>query len=404
MKSLLKSIYFAVLGIVFSGCSYLFFNPTLDLSLSPLQNIQVLPDVSSIAFEWKRINDANITGFAVYRKDGNTGEFKLIDVIENPIATHFYDTNLKSESIYAYQFAVLGKNKTISPRSKTYLIKTSYIDPLETLYASSDEPRLVKLIWNPHQNPSIEKYVIEKKVNNEWKKIGEVDHRLGVEFFDTHLLDGTTYEYRVAGVSFQGDKSKYSPIAKATTKFPPPPITGVKASTDVPKLIILKWDSLKIADLEGYVIYASQKEKGDYKKIAQIDKAYYEFRTQENGERWFFKIVALDKDGIQGSLNILPTLGTSLPPPEKPILKGVSVQEGDAVIGWDKPSERVTEVIVYRKEGVFGDQLVFKVDSENTKFVDREMKKGVEYIYWVEFVDVHQIHSLPSEQYKLKRD
>lgn len=395
-------MYCTLLGIIFSGCAHLFFNPSLDLGLSTLDSIQVLPDVSSVAFEWKRVNDANIAGFVVYRKE-NGGEFERIAIIENPIATHFYDKGLKPESIYSYQFAILGKNDTISQRSKIFKVKTSFIDSLETLYATSDEPRLVKLIWNPHPNPSIEKYIIEKRIDGVWKEIGQVKNRLGVEYFDRNLLDGMTYEYRVAGVSFQGDRSRYSSIAKATTKFPPPPLSNITASNNLVKLIVLKWDDSKINDLAGYVVYASQKEKGDFKKVAQVLKPYLEFRTEKNGMEWFFKVVAIDKDGIQGSLSQVPVRGISLVPPAPPVIKGANVQEGQAVIGWEAPDQRVSEIVVYRKEGMFDTPLRFKLNAKATKFIDKEMQEGVEYTYWVEFLDVNQIPSAPSQEFKLKK-
>lgn len=403
MRRLIRGMYCTLLGIIFSGCAHLFFNPNLDLGLATLDSIQVLPDVSSVAFEWKRVNDANIAGFVVYRKEGG-GDFKRIAIIENPIATHFYDRGLKPESIYSYQFAIWGKNDTISQRSKTLNVKTSFIDSLETLYATSDEPRLVKLIWNPHPNPSIEKYIIERRIDGVWKEIGEVKNRLGVEYFDRNLLDGMTYEYRVAGVSFQGDRSRYSAIAKATTKFPPPPLSNITASDNLVKAIVLKWEASKISDLAGYVVYASQKEKGDFKKVAQVLKPYLEFRTEKNGMEWFFKVVAIDKDGIQGSLSQIPIRGISLVPPASPIIKGASVQEGQAVIGWEMPSERVSEIVVFRKEGMFGTPLKFKLGAKATKFVDKEMQDGVEYTYWVEFLDINQIPSAPSQEFKLKKN
>lgn len=368
-----------------------------------LNRIQVLPDVSSIAFEWKRINDSRITGFVVYRKSGN-GDFERIAILDNPLSTHFYDKDLKPESIYSYQFAVLGQDDTISPRSKTIRVKTSFIDPLENLYASSDEPRLVKLLWNPHPNPSIEKYIIERKIHNEWTKVGEAKNRLAVEYFDRQLLDGTTYEYRVAGVDFQGNQSRYSSVVKATTKFPPSVLKNIQASTDLPKLIVLRWDALPIKDLAGYIVYGSQNESKGYKKLAQTTKPYFEFKTEENAMQWFFKVVAIDQDGIQGKLDQDPVRGISLIPPKAPIIKGADLQDNEVIIGWEPPSHRVNEIIVYRKEGVFGKPLEFKLQPKATQFIDKEMQDGISYSYWVEFVDVNQIHSAPSQEFKFKKN
>lgn len=401
MKLSLRSIYLCVLGIIFSGCANLFFSPVLNLSLPLVQNIKPFPDVSSVAFEWDRVKNEKVMGYVIYRKSSDEGEFERIAIIRNPRITHFFDSKLESEHIYQYQFATLGENDTVSARTKPVAIKTSFIDPVEFVYAVSDEPKLIKVFWSPHANPSIQKYVIEKLVDNQWQEIGEVKNRLGIEYFDVDLQDGVTYEYRVAGVSFQGDKSRYSKTVKATTKFPPEALSGVSASTDVPKLIILKWNPVSNPDIKGYVVYASEKEKGRYTKIGESKNAYFEFKVPEHGMEWFFKVVAVDKDDIEGYLPQTPVRGTSLVPPEMPKIKGAHIAGNEAVIGWDKPSERVSEVYVYRKEGSFGKPLRFRLNGKSTQFIDKEMQQGVKYTYWVEFVDVNQIASLPSQEFSL---
>lgn len=402
MRLSLKNIYCVVLGIIFSGCADLFFNPTTNLSLVPLSDVRIMPDVSSIAFEWKfNEKDKSIKGFVVYRKAKGEKEFERIAVIRNPFATHFVDKGLQNESVYYYQFATLGANDTISARSKTFAAKTSFIQPLEMAYASKDTPRMIKILWNPHPNPSVDGYIVEKKIDGKWEEIAQVPNRLNIEYFDTGLADGATYEYRVASVDFNGIKGRYSPVVSATTKYPPAPLNNIVASRNVPKLIIIKWDASKQADVTHYVIYASQEENGGYEKVGESKNTYFEFKTGDNGERWFFKVVAVDEYGIAGSLAQVPVMGLSLTPPPPPVMKGANVVDGEAVIGWELPSTRVSVIYVYRKEGAFGDPLKFKVSSSETKFVDKEMEKGKKYTYWVEFVDVNQIPSQPSQTFTL---
>ena len=361
-----------------------------------------MPDVSSIAFEWKlNEKDKSIKGFVIYRKTKDEKEFQRIAIIRNSFATHFVDKGLQSETIYYYQFATLGANDTISARSKTFAAKTSFIQPLEMAYASKDTPRMIKILWNPHPNPSVDSYIVEKKINGKWEEIAKVPNRLNIEHFDTGLGDGVTYEYRVASVDFNGIKGRYSPVVSATTKRPPEPLSNITASKDVPKLIIIKWDASKQADVTHYLIYASQKEKGNYEQVGESKNTYFEFKTQDDGSRWFFKVVAVDEYGIAGSLAQVPVMGVSLTPPPAPVIKGASVVDGQALIGWEPPSTRVSEIYVYRKEGSFGNPLKFKVKANENKFVDKEMEQGKKYTYWVEFVDVNQIPSQPSEAFTL---
>lgn len=400
MKFSLKTIYWVVLGIIFSGCSDLFFNPTTNLSLLPLNDVRIMPDVSSVAFEWKlNENDKTIKGFVVYRKEKGEKDFERIAIIRNPFATHFVDKGLKNESIYYYQFATLGANDTISARSKTFAIKTSFIQPLEMAYASKDTPRMIKILWNPHPNPSVDGYIVEKKIDGQWQEIAKVSNRLNIEYFDTGLEDGVTYEYRVASVDFNGIKGRYSPIVSATTKRPPEMLTNITASRDIPKLIVVKWDASKQSDVTHYDIYASQEERGGYEKVGESKNTYFEFKTTKNAEKWFFKVVAVDEYGISGSLAQIPVMGISLTPPPTPLIKGANLVDGEVIIGWEAPDSRVSEVYVYRKEGSFGNPLKFKVKNKDNRFVDKDMQKGKKYTYWVEFVDVNQIASQPSETF-----
>ncbi|ANV97584.1 hypothetical protein BBW65_01615 [Helicobacter enhydrae] len=402
MKLLIKSIFCIFLGIGFSGCvGFFMMKSTLDLALPVIDEVQVIPDVSSIAFEWKRVKNKSVEGFAIFRQEAD-GAFECIEIIKDSAVTHYIDKGLKPESVYAYQFATIGADYTISRKSKTIRVKTSFIDPVEGLYAQSDEPRMVKLIWAPHRNPSVEKYIIEKKIQGEWKAIGSVPSRLLPEYIDRELSDGTKYEYRIVGVSFEGDYSKYSESVSATTKYPPKPIENLEASNDVPNLIVLKWKPLQTKDLSKYAIYASRQEKKGFEKIAEVENTRYEFHTEENGERWFFKVVAVDRDGIQGSLNLVPVSGNSLVPPAQPNIKSYQVQNGVGVIEWTATNtQRVNKIYIYRKSGL-GDPIRFVLEDYVNQWEDKDMQKGVKYTYWVEFVDVNGIKSESSQHIDLE--
>lgn len=204
------------LAILASGCasisnnslSLFGKNDKVDQGLPMVKNVRTINDVKTIGFEWDKVDDISlIKGFVLYQitKDGG---IRRIAVIKNPLATHYYDDGLIPQTKYAFQISTLGKNGAVSPRSPLVNVKTSFIDPVESVFASDDYPKEVKIIWSPHPNPSISKYIIQRQNDKGlFLNIGVVKNRLYVEYFDKNLEDGKQYKYRVIAESFEGAKS-----------------------------------------------------------------------------------------------------------------------------------------------------------------------------------------------------
>jgi fibronectin type 3 domain-containing protein len=90
-----------------------------------------------------------------------------------------------------------------------------------------------KLIWRPHTDPRVAGYIIERKklYSNEWKQVGELNHRLNVEFLDKDLETNKAYKYRVRVKTFEGLISKPSKEVEVITKARPKPILDITAFT-----------------------------------------------------------------------------------------------------------------------------------------------------------------------------
>ena len=139
----LSLIALPVLLSVFLSACFSFFNANLqeDSSLPRLDSVNTLVDVSSVGFEWKLINNEKVKGYVIYRSESGEGKgLQRIATIKNRFATHFYDINLSPQTKYIYAFAVLGENDTISPKSEPIHIQTSFIDPVESVFAINNQP------------------------------------------------------------------------------------------------------------------------------------------------------------------------------------------------------------------------------------------------------------------------
>ncbi|WP_233706540.1 fibronectin type III domain-containing protein [Helicobacter marmotae] len=398
------------MSIFLSAC---FFSPKPqeDPSLPRLDSLNVLADVSSVGFEWKLIQDENIKGFVVYRAQSGSGAgLQKIATIKNRFATHFYDINLQPQTKYIYAFATLGENNTISPKSELIHIQTSFIDPVESVFAINNQPRSIKLIYSPHPNPSIDSYLIQRlNKAGEFKTIKTIPHRLSVEYFDEKLKDGETYTYRIIAQSHEGIKSKPSQIVSVSTIPQPAPIEDIQATTDLPKAIKITWQ--EAPDTQGvskkYYRISYSEDGKNYKNLATTNQTHYihKLEDKKNGISYYYQVVLLGDNGLQGHLSSHPAKGSSLPPPSTPNHFNGSMQEGKAVLSWQTPSDdRILSYVVYRKEGGLWTQSARFVDIYDTQFIDKEMQEGKSYTYSVVSVDKNGIESAPTPEITLQKE
>ncbi|PAF51047.1 hypothetical protein BKH44_06370 [Helicobacter sp. 13S00477-4] len=375
----------------------------IDPSLPMIKNIKTINDVKSVGFEWDMIdNPSSIQGFVLYRVEKN-GNIKKIATIKNPLATHYYDDALMPQTPYAYEMSSLGKNGFVSPHSPAIRIKTSFIDAVESVFASNDYAKQIKIIWSPHPNPSISKYIIQRQdERGKFLNIGVVKNRLYVEYFDKDLQDGKEYRYRVIAESFEGAKSLPSVVAIGKTKAKPISITGVKASNDLPQKIKIDWDKSPQKDIVNYRVYAAPSLKDNFKMIAETKSTTYTDNLQSNGAERFYKIVALDSAGIEGEMPLGAVKGATLSPPPIPVITKGVIQNGQAIIEWDKiSSPRVKSYAVYRFEGSFSSKPLRFSDITKNEFIDKDMVAGKKYRYQVVSVDVNGLESAPSKAVEL---
>ena len=385
-----------------------------NLPTIPAHKVRFIADVSSIAFEWELLENTNIKGFVLYQNNQN-GTTKKIATIKNPNATHFVLDSLLPQTEYSFQIATLGHNNATSKKSASIVIKTSFIDPVEKVIASQNNAKQVKLIWSPHPNPSIVRYIIQRQSpKGKFLNIATVKNRLLVEYFDENLDDEAQYSYRIIAQDINSIKSLPSEIALGKTRAKPPMVETLQASNDKAKEITLTWEAIPGA--KTYEIYATNNEDLPYKSIAKTRKTTYTENVEklqknqtfwqndkqqpnEEGLKRFYKVIAIDKDGVASNLPSSATLGSTLPPLPTPTISKATIEDGKAVIEWEVINlERVKAYSVYRREnGKKSTQLRFSNTTQNV-FTDKEMQKGKKYTYQVVSLDSEGNESTPSKE------
>jgi len=214
-------LFLVIASLTFNSCGGIkgLMTYSTDPSLQGIGEVRTLATMNSVGFEWEKIQNRKIHGINVYRGNGRGDKqsLKRIGTVGNRYATHFVDTHVKADTPYSYTFTTFALGKE-SRRSKTLHVKTKpAFSAVSFLKAYKVAPSVVKLLWKPHSNVSVNAYIVQRSVNgDEWKFVSYVEGRLMAEYIDTFVRTGKSYRYRVIAQSFDKIQANPSRITQLT--------------------------------------------------------------------------------------------------------------------------------------------------------------------------------------------
>ncbi len=203
-------------GLLLTGCNpKTMMNHSLDPKLPKVLNVKAMVDSTSVGFEWQPLDRKGVDGVNIYRTKANAytnsqqKELQKVGNVSSRFSSHYVDTGLQQNSKYTYTFTTT-KGDYESAYGKVMEIKTlKEMSPVQFFQGAQKTTKTIKLIWRPHQDKRVEKYIIQRSVNREdWKRIATVSNRLMVEYIDNYVTSGKTHQYRIIAVGFDGSRSK----------------------------------------------------------------------------------------------------------------------------------------------------------------------------------------------------
>ncbi len=403
MKRLIPNILLVALIILFSGCelnevSLPSSKPIIDENLAMIDSstVKTISDLNSIALEWKGVTSPEIKGYHIYRsKISENGEsLARIYTIDSKYSTHYLDTNLQPDTQYMYAIATKGKNNTESPASQSVETSTKIRFPsVSFISALSDLPRQIKILWRPHSNSRVSKYIIQRSdtKTSKWKNIKTINKRLIVEHIDEDIGDNVEYSYRIQAVTFDGIESLPSDIATATTKPLPNGIDGLIVTTTEPKKIILTWKPPTSTEARYLKIYSNSSQHGSFKLIsnAKLTDNTYVDNINEDGKQMFYKVTVVDKLDLESSILVAPTRGSTLEIPAHPMITLSMIEDDKVVINWKPSDDRTIKYNIYKiiKTNFFSKKEEKIENITDTRFEDKNIVRGIKYEYQIEAID-----------------
>lgn len=365
--------------------------------------------MKSVALEWKLINDKRVKGIYLYKVAldvNNTNEDEYLDTIQNRFSTHYIDTGLKAGSRYKYYFKTYSKTSE-GLKSESFIVTTQpVLNAVTWIHAARDMPKSAKIIWRPHTNKLVYAYQIERRTldEKEWSIIATLEGRLRAEFIDIELKNKHTYLYRIRVLTYNKLVSTPSREVTVITKALPKEVTGIKATDDKPKEIVVTWDKTNISDFLKYNVYRSSKIDGGYKLIAEISKNSFTDKIEEDGVNYFYRISTIDKDMLESKYIVNSAKGVTLVKPKTPTMVEAKIVENNIIIKWSKADDRTVSYVVTKrsKKGMF-DEVFEEFDGiMNTSFHDAKIEPATKYFYKVYSVDKNQIRSTESIEIELE--
>ncbi|MDD3462368.1 MAG: hypothetical protein PHW07_01855 [Sulfurospirillaceae bacterium] len=403
MKRLTQAILISIFLLLGSGCQKSLEAPqvpVVDPSLPKIDSVKTLSDITEIGFEWTPSYAERVSGYYIYRAS-DSGKMEKIASIKDKYASHYVDTKLKPATQYNYRFVIFSEDKRESEPSPIVTASTNEMFPsVSYVKAIVGLPQRVKVVWRPHSYDRVESYIIERNDlrSTDWKEVGTIDGRLNAEYIDAGLKDNYVYRYRVRVKTYDGLISKPSEIVEANTKPLPKEVEGLKATSGQPKKIVLTWEPSSEQDLVYYKVYRSSSSLlSFYDYHAKTKSTQFEDLVNDNGSTFYYKVTAVDKDGLESLKQKAPATGSTLSAPNSPVPFSIKHDGSSIMLTWSATDNRAVKYNIIR-EG--GKKQTFTGISQRS-FHDQDVSVGIAYKYSIIAIDEYGLASKPSESFSI---
>ena len=401
-----KNLLLIALINIFIGCAQTQksakapLEPVVDPTLPIIKEIKTISEITSIALEWKNTDDPRVMGYYIYRTSPiKKDKLRRIAKVEDRYSSHHYDTNLDPDTTYHYQISSYdntGHESKIEYAKRATTLRR--LHPVAYIKAISNLPRRIKILWRPHQDKTINRYILQKgdALKSKFTNLATIDNRLHVEYIDNDLKDDTIYSYRLIGVDFNGVKTDPTKIVEAKTKPVPHTVLNIKATTDQPRKITIKWQK-STQDIDYYRVYRTSKPNDKYKPLVRLYETEFTDKIQQDGKIYYYKITVVDKYGLESKKSIL-VKGQTLTKPATPHFTKVGIENNSAVTAW-LPNDGRTKSYILTKithKGWSKNTQEFQLDTKTYK--DDNIIQGTKYGYVIQSVDKYGLVSLPSNE------
>jgi len=354
--------------------------------------------VKKSSFSWAE-NEADVTGYVIYRSSSADGEFKSIGESRTP---RFSEGGFGDGETYYYKVAKKYRNGLESESSKPFAVSTKPRPSVpEKFTAQSGLARRVYLEWANPKESDIREFRLYRSPaeDGDFKRIATVKPGWisSPSYTDGGLEDNTSYYYTLQSIDKDELTSPMSSPIKATTKPVPSTPRGLAAAGGKARSVPLSWEKNPEKDIKKYLIFSAEKEGGAFKQLAETSQNEFIHKGLNDLTPYFYTIRAMDRDDLVSDFSHVVS-ATTKPRPAKP--RELSAESGlvkSVRLKWAaNPEGDIDHYVVSRKTGRGGS---FKDvgSSKSGSYLDEGLGNGARHQYIVRAADVDCLESEASE-------
>lgn len=426
MRNSLQVIFWIALAIIVSGCTKKDFNLAtsklpklnmpnlssykLDKNLPMVTNLQYRSSMTETVLEWTPVYSKEVSGYRIFRFDNAKKKYTLVGTKSDSASSHFVDNSLNPNKEYQYRISSFTKDGRVSNATDPITVKTlTNIPSVIGVVAKSNLANRIKISWNIYsKNSQVKRYIIQRSDKPaSWENIGSADDSMSVEYFDYKVQSGKIYFYRVVALTHSGVSSPSSNIVQANSKPLPLPVKEIMTTDHIPKKIQIKWTDPNLGktdrEIVKYNIYTSIYKDTLYTLHAHTTKPFYTDTVKADSKKIYYKVTAVDSDGLESLKQKDAKVGSTKDNPKKPVINSTLIQDGKIVLNWTAGSKSIKQYYVLKK---YWDGVIYKkikiTGISSTTFVDSKIKLGKTYKYVVVGVDSDGIDSVESREVAVK--
>ena len=277
---------------------------------------------SGISLRWMANSEPDIDGYRVYR-DGNP--------VGRSTSPRFTDDTAVDGTTYDYALVAIDRSGQKSPESDTSEATFDPAPSAPTRLEANERGSNIKLNWDANDEPDIDGYRVYRNGN----RITTADKP---RYVDRGAPDGEA-TYTVTALDESGQESAESDTASADANPGRP--SGLDAS-EVDGGINVTWKPNDDSDIDGYVVLR------DGNEVAETSRPRYLDTDVEDGERYAYRIVAVDEAGNESKPS-KPAHAAYDPAPDAPTGLNAQVSGSKIKLSWDTSTEPdVDKYNVYR--------------------------------------------------------
>jgi len=361
--------------------------------------------IRKVVLRWQSERDSNVHGYFIYRKTPNSNWQKIAN-IEERSQNNYVDEELKDGTRYLYRIVALNTVNVESPPSPSVAAVTKGRPAqVKGFSAVSKQPRRIPLTWEAVREPEVKGYIIYRaeKKTGPFEEIEAVEEKSTTKYTDEGddgLKDNTRYYYKIHAINVVDVHSRDSRIVSAITKPLPVAVAGLRASQLEPRRVALRWKSNPEPDIAAYEIFRSTESPDDFGDIVKLsgNDLHYVDKDREDGTTYYYKVRAIDKDGLIGKFSKTVASRTK-PIPKTPQGLKARTEGTRVVLQWQpNPEPDIRKYVIY-KLGFFSKSKLGETEKPGFAF---RGEKGKSYRIKIIAIDSTNLESEASEDVSIE--